>query len=160
MLWETMEMKKRTKRYHYKESGLDNIYLANGFDWVDTPRGRALWIDNVEGLHRAIGRTLINEKKSLTGREFRFLRHELNLTQQLVALMLDVDVQTVGRWERDETDIHGSADRLIKLLYAEKVNKNPKVHELLKRLAELDEAVNGDTELELETTPSGWQIAA
>jgi putative transcriptional regulator len=151
-------MKKRTKRYHYKESGLDNIYLANGFEWITTPRGKALKIEDVEGLHRAIGKTLINEKKSLTGREFRFLRHELNLTQQLVALMVDVDVQTVGRWERDETEIQGSAERLVKLLYAEKISENPKVHELLERLGALDEAMNGETELELEATASGWEV--
>jgi putative transcriptional regulator len=160
MPWETVEMKRKPKGYHYKESGLDNIYLVNGYEWVKTPRGKALKIEDVDGLHRAIGLALINEKKSLTGREFRFLRHELNLTQQAVGMMVGVDVQTVGRWERDECEVHGSAERLIKLLYAEKISENPKISELLGRLAELDEALNGDAEIELraEVTSSGeWE---
>ena len=45
----------RTKPYHYKGCGLDNVYLHGGVTYVDTPRGKAVQIENIEGLHRAIG---------------------------------------------------------------------------------------------------------
>jgi putative transcriptional regulator len=46
----------RSDRYHYTECGLDNIYLLNGFDPVETPRGKGVTIRNIDGLHRAIGK--------------------------------------------------------------------------------------------------------
>ena len=51
-------------RYHYSECGLDNIYLYNGFEFVETPRGRAVNIRDIEGLHRAIGLILVRDKKN------------------------------------------------------------------------------------------------
>ena len=73
-------------RYHYRECGLDNIYLLNGFEYVETPRGMGVTIKARQGLHKAIGAMLV-EKRSLTGKEFRFLRHELTLTQANLAGM-------------------------------------------------------------------------
>lgn len=146
--------------YHYTESGLDNVYLLNGYETVETPRGVGVMITDVEGLHRAIGDILTRERKSLSGREFRFLRHEINLTQQNLSALLGVDVQTVGRWEREETEIPGPAQGLIRLLYQEKANGNLQISEPLERLAELDELISADEEITLDNTPSGWRPVA
>jgi putative transcriptional regulator len=148
------------ERYHYTECGLDNIYLVNGFDYVPTPRGMAVNIRNIEGLHRAIGQILVREKQNLTGREFRFLRHEMNLTQQNLAAVLRVDVQSVARWEKGQNKrpIDGPAQGLIRVLYEQFIGGNEKITEPLKRLAELDEIMNEDDEdIALEDTDHGWQ---
>ena len=150
----------RPKLYHYRGCGLDNIYLEGGVNYIQTPRGKTVQIEDTEGLHRAIGRWLVHEKKKLTGKEFRFLRHELNLTQQDLAALLRVGVQSVGRWERGETEIPGPAQGLIALLYAEKANGNTAVSEPLERLAELDEKMAGDEGIKFLTGPEGWSIAA
>ena len=60
--------------YKYTECGLKNVYLVNGFHERKTPYGKAVSIDNVEGLHRVIGLHLADNKPNLTGAEFRFLR--------------------------------------------------------------------------------------
>jgi putative transcriptional regulator len=52
-------MAQSDRRYHYRECGLDNIYLLNGFDPVETPRGVSVQIRDREGLHLAIGRCLV-----------------------------------------------------------------------------------------------------
>jgi DNA-binding transcriptional regulator YiaG len=148
-------------RYHYTECGLDNIYLGNGFEVVETPRGKGVQIKDREGLHRAIGNMLVCEKKELNGREFRFLRHELNMTQLVLATMLGVDTQTVARWEKGKGDISGPAQALIKLIYAEHTRRNQEISTLLRQLADLDELINGDDEpVEFRDTDEGWQPAA
>jgi len=148
----------RSDRYHYTECGLDNIYLLNGFDPVETPRGMGTTIKNVDGLHRAIGEMLVEEKKALTGKEFRFLRHEVNLTQQDLAAIVGVNVQTVARYEKRKDAVDGPVQRLLGLLYSEYVKGNKGIIEPLKTLAELDEVIHGDEEdVVFEAIGEGWQ---
>jgi putative transcriptional regulator len=149
-----------SRPYQYRECGLDNVWLVGGVEHTETPRGKGTTIKDIEGLHRVIGSILVREKKNLTGKEFRFLRHEINATQQVVSALLGVDVQTVGRWERGETEIPGPAQGLIRLLYEEKINGNRKICEPLERLAELDEQICGDEEITLHETPEGWEAIA
>jgi putative transcriptional regulator len=151
-------------RYHYKESGLDNIYLVNGFDFIDTPHGRAVNIRNIDGLHRAIGLMLAREKQNLTGKEFRFLRHEMGLTQRDLAAILRVDVQSVARWEKGQTKrpIDGPAQGLIRVMYEQYIGGNERIVDPIKRLAELDEIINDgevDEDISFEDTEEGWQPA-
>jgi putative transcriptional regulator len=58
--------------YHYTDSGLDNIYLVNGFNKSETAYGEAVAIDDIDGLHNAIGRWLINDATPITGAKLRF----------------------------------------------------------------------------------------
>ena len=58
--------------YHYVESGLDNIYLVNGFDFINSPAGQSVIIQDLDGLHEAIGRSLIHDRKALSGKRFVF----------------------------------------------------------------------------------------
>jgi putative transcriptional regulator len=149
----------QSDRYHYSECGLDNVYLLNGFEYVETPRGRGVAIKDREGLHLAIGRLLVRERKILTGKEFRFLRHELDMTQQLVANLSRVDVQTVARWEKGKTEIPGSAQGMIRVLYEEKTGGNREIAQLLLELAELDEAIHSEDEAIAfeKDMEEGWQ---
>ena len=96
-------MKAMKGLYHYKESGLNDVYLVNGFEYVETPTGRSVIIQDLDDLHDAIGEFLITERKVLSGDEIRFLRHELNMSQNVLACTLDVTEQTVRRWEQDKS---------------------------------------------------------
>ena len=147
--------------YHYTECGLDNVYLMNGFEYVETPRGTGVKIYDIEGLHVAIARVLVREKKTLEGKEFRFLRHELNLTQQDLAALLGVDVQRLARWEKDRNkQIDGPAQRVLRVLYEEHTNGNRNIIEPLRRLAALDEIIGDDEDEFVEYVPNeGWQPA-
>ena len=127
-----------TKPYNYTECGLDNVFLVNGFELKD---GR-LRIDNIEGLHREIGRWLVSNKKSLSGAEIRFLRHELEMSQATVAKLLGVTEQTVLRWERKRSDRNtknAAAERTLRLLYLDKIAEHPKVIEVLESIADLED---------------------
>ena len=149
------------RRYRYTECGLDNIYLLNGFEPVSTPRGEGVRIQDVEGLHRAIGLLLVRDKKNLNGKEFRFLRHEMNMTQHDLAAILMVDAQTVARWEKGRTKrpIDGPAQGLLRVMYEKYVGGDPEIIATLRRLAELDEVTNGaeDQDILFEVTEEDWQ---
>ncbi len=134
-----------TEAYHYTESGLNDIYLANGFEMN---AGR-LRIHDIEGLHRAIGRWLVSTRKQLSGGEIRFLRHELELSQVTLSTLLGVTERTVIRWERDREnrDIgNPSAERTLRLLYMEKEFGNSDVSGSLERIANLEDRINQPVE--------------
>jgi len=144
-------------RHHYRESGLSNVYLINGFSYVETPHGRSVIIEDVDGLHGAIGQFLTREKKSLSGKEFRFLRHELDLSQARLAALFGVDAQSVARWEKGRTRIPGAVERMIRAVYEEHIGGHRAVTEILSGLVELDDMA--EHELSFEDTEEGWRSA-
>ena len=150
-----------TMTYHYRQCGLDNVYLRNGFQFESTKHGKTIRIHDIDGLHLAIGMCLIQEKKILSGPEIRFLRHELDLSQKTLGNLLDKSDQAVARWEKGKAKIDGPADRLLRLLYeSHAVENGPRnrIRELLEQLSELDSSDLGD--VQFEDTDTGWSRAA
>lgn len=144
--------------YHYKECGLDRVYLMNGFVIRETPRGTTISIADLDGLHRAIGQMLLDERKRLSGKEFRFLRHELGMSQATLAHLLGADEQTVARWEKGQTRVPKAAEANLRLLYEERIRGNVKVSDTLQRIADLEDTL--DRRMEFIETDQGWDAAA
>jgi putative transcriptional regulator len=142
--------------YHYTESGLDNVYLANGYEFVEAPGGRTLRITDIDGLHEAIGRTLTIDKKSLSGREIRFLRNEMLMSQAMLAKLLEVAEQTIFRWEKGKAEIPKPAEALIRLLYREHIRDKAGIRRSLERLADLEDSLD---RISLRRTDRGWHPA-
>ena len=111
--------------YHYRESGLSNVYLVNGYREIETSYGRGVSIEDVEGLHMAIAHALIEEKPSLTGPEVRFIRKLLELTQTQLAQLLGVEDQSVRRWEKLPR-VPKQADHGIRLVFRDLTHKATK----------------------------------
>jgi putative transcriptional regulator len=146
-----------SKRFRYTACGLDNVFLLNGYKLRTTPYGKAFAIDNIDGLHAAIGQRLIREKKTLNGKEIRFLRHELSLSQNGLATLLGIDEQSVARWEKGQAGISGPADKMIRLIYAEAIGSKTEIARMLKHIAELDEHI--DRDFLFQATGTTWKAA-
>lgn len=145
--------------YHYKESGLDNVYLENGFRVHQTPYGEGISIQNTDGLHRMIGQWLVSVPKKLTGAELKFLRLEMELTQRDLGGLLAQEEQAIRRWEKCRTrPINGSADRLLRALYNEYIGGDGTVRSMVDRLAELN--VVEHPRAVLRETHDQWLVAA
>lgn len=144
--------------YRYTECGLRNVWLVNGYREETTPYGRAVAIENVDGLHRAIGRTIVRRPGRMTGAEFRFLRKELELSQEVLARYLGSDVQALARWEKGRARVPGPADRFLRGLYREHADGNAEIRKLVERLAEADAPDAGRLEFSLKGR--GWREAA
>jgi putative transcriptional regulator len=126
--------------YHYTESGLDNIYLVNGYAVHKTAYGKGVSIENTDALHKEIGKWLISLPKPLNGAELRFLRLELEQTQRHLAEILGTTEQTLRLWEKHRKEaMPGPADRLLRALYAEYIGGNGDIRRMLERLTELDQ---------------------
>ena len=143
---------------HYPDCGLDDIFLLNGYEKVETPYGHGISVHDVDGLRAAIAWHLVTRKKLLTGKEVRFLRKEIDLTQSELGRLFGVDAQTVARWEKGENNVSGPADRLLRALYLEHVNGDLKVQDMLRVLDELDAQLKDHQNF--RQTDDGWCSAA
>lgn len=141
--------------YHYKEIGLRNVWLANGYRTIDTEYGKATAIEDVEGLHQTISKSMATSKPRLTGAEFRFLRKELCLSQAGFGDLFGLQAQTVALWERGKQRVPKWADRMIRVLYLESIGGNDKVNDLIKRLNDIDQQRLERKQI-FQETAKGW----
>ena len=152
------------ERYHYTECGLDDVFLLNGFERNASPRGRTIAIKDIDALHRAIGEHVSRHRKALSGRELRFLRQEMLMSQATLAHLLDVSEQTVHRWEAEKTSCPRAADALIRRLYLEHGNAaDETLRDALRSIAEREDALDRKQELTfaLSSGPKAeWALAA
>jgi DNA-binding transcriptional regulator YiaG len=105
--------------YHYKACGLDNVILE-GVDMVQDDAGeKTMTIKAVGRLHKVIAAMVVQKPHALNGKELRFLRTEMGMTQAELANILRCESLTISRWERDENPINEAADALVRLLAEE-----------------------------------------
>jgi len=146
--------------YRYTMCGLDDIYLASGYERTDTDYGAGVVIHDMDGLHRAIGLHLATEKKALNPKEVRFLRHEMDLTQAELGDLLRVTDQTVARWEKGEVPIPGPADLLLRAFYLGHVSKKFDMRKLAEELRARDAPATTSRQLFAPTADGKWQAIA
>lgn len=144
--------------YHYRTCGLENIYLLNGFREIEYAGESAISIHDLSGLHRAITYSLVNKLESLSGREFRFLRVEMDLSQAALGKLFGVSDQAIAKWEKEQSRISTPAELLIRAYAEDKVlDHSGRVAELLEKLAKSDR--KGIGKLEFHETNQGWKPA-
>ena len=124
--------------YHYTECGLDEIYLVNGYEVHETHYGRGVSVKDADGLHKAIGCWLANSKKALDGKEIRFLRKEMDLTQSELGDILSVNAQTLARWEKAQIEMPGPAEMLLRVVYLQHVGGKINVRKLAEHLRQVE----------------------
>lgn len=109
-------------RYHYKECGLDYVWLDEIEIYFcsnpqcklhNEPLGA---IPKVEILHSMLAKTLIANIFPFTGKESRFLRTYFRLKSKQWAEYLTVSAETVSRWEKGVEHIGLQSDNLMRLI--------------------------------------------
>jgi DNA-binding transcriptional regulator YiaG len=108
--------------YHYTESGLDNVMVYGVMPCVDDDGDEVVTIANIDGLHRAIAQAIVTHKSGISGKELRFLRTEMGLTQAKLAQIVHHEAQSVARWEKGECPISPTAETVIRLLATQRLN--------------------------------------
>ena len=143
--------------YHYTQCGLDDIWLVNGYEIYDTPYGKGVSVQDVEGLSDLIAISLTEKPAPLTGKEFRFLRLALEMSQKRIGELVGKEAQTIANWEKSEK-LHQDADFLIRHIYKQtKINQHSNYTEMVDHLNNLD---RDSFKTKFQKTDDGWQKAA
>jgi putative transcriptional regulator len=139
---------------HYTQCGLDNVFLLNGFEWTSLQGGEeALRIEDIEGLHKAIAKAIVDSPEPLDAQTF------LDMAQRQVGVMLELTEDAVSLWERAKSPIPRSADIVLRAMAQEHCNGNTRVSALIERFNQLDREVHEHT-IQLCTREGHWQEAA
>ena len=142
--------------YRYKGAGLQNIWILNGYRIENTPYGEGAAVEDVEGLHKAIGLHLIDSKPHLSGAEFRFLRKEMNMSQKFLGQFLGYEDQTIAIWEKNKGKIPKTVDLFVRAIYSEYVKKEASmITKMIKRLSDIDRIKN-KRKLVFREAEDGW----
>lgn len=142
---------------HYRQCGLDDVYLINGYTIHETSYGGGVSVENVDGLHQAIARNIVRHKRMLGAKEIRFLRKMLGFTQADLARKLRYDTQSVARWEKGQTEINGASDLCIRAFYLGRETEGVNLLQLAEDLAELNII---DFPQYFVERPDGWHPSA
>ena len=118
--------------YQYTACGLDNVWLASGYAVKNTRHGQAVAVNDVVGLHQLIAQTLIDKHGRLTGKEFRFLRTQLGLSQEALGAMLDFSENAVSLWERKDT-VPAACDQWLRISVLGKLEGQTKLADAIAR---------------------------
>ena len=118
--------------YRYADSGLDNV-IVEGVNFVaDNSGEECVMIPNINGLHRTIAHGIVVRRGSMSGRELRFIRTEMGMTQAQLAEMLHRESLAVSRSERGGSPIDANAEALVRLYAIQdlKLPDSPGVREI------------------------------
>lgn len=140
--------------YHYTECGLDNVWLANGYTAKDTPYGTAVSVANADELLSLLAQRIVSKPARLSGKEFRFLRVQMGLSQSALAKAQGVSEQAVSLWER-----HGKVpkanDALIRLCYLSHARGDEPLRDAFHRVMEVERLIH--QKIVATAGPRGWK---
>lgn len=145
-------------KYHYIESGLDHVYITGLTPIVDDDGDEVIEIPYVAGLHAEIARGIVLSKGAIDGKELRFLRTEMGMTQAQLSEKVDVDAQTVGRWEREETPVSSTAELVIRRIAGERLVNA--FDESMERLVDRVQSEEIDEDINIEPQGEGYRLCA
>src|SRR5258706_2984833 len=97
---------KKQESYHYKECGLDNVFLRNiDLRVCDECGAKIPRLPRMRELHATIARAVAMQPCPLRGQDIRFLRKQLGYSAKEWATFLRTDASTLSRWENDQQEI-------------------------------------------------------
>lgn len=125
--------------FRYQGCGLDNVFLVNGYKIIESVAGnKSIFIEDIEDLHKAIARSIVDDASPLDAQTFKFLRKELGMSQRQFGEFLDMTEGSVSLWERARQPIPQAAQIFIRALVKEKCSGNAELMKTIERLNTLD----------------------
>lgn len=103
--------------YHYKESGLDYVYLVGVLQYKCSCGENFVEIPRINELHLLIGKNIVCKKDLLRGEEVKFLRKEMGIKSKNMAAMLSLNPETYSRWENGKQEVAACHDKTLRMMY-------------------------------------------
>lgn len=140
--------------YHYKDAGLKNVWLVNGYSVRKTAYGQGVVIEDVTGLTRTICKALVRKPGRLSGAEFRYLRLHLDMSQKALAKFFGNTEQSVANWEKSGR-VPLWADRGIRLVWEGNEEGSQAIKTVMDRLRTIDRILS--SKIVIRETRAGWR---
>jgi len=152
------------KPHHYRECGLDYVYLLNGFKIHETPYGKGVSIQHADELHAAIAREIVSSPRPIRGQEARFLRSLMDASQADLARTMGTTRISVTRWEnKPDQALPGTADTALRLIYTNCTEADSLIKRTMDMLRERDDASHGKkavpNKITLRARGGSWDTA-
>ncbi|MBI3447401.1 MAG: helix-turn-helix domain-containing protein [Acidobacteria bacterium] len=127
----------RRSPYHYRISGLDNVFLVGITVYSCAKCGsRSPVIPRIMELQGLIAQELTRKRSRLSGRELRFLRTNAGFPARQFASLLGVSPEHLSRIENGKIRQLGTtADKLARFISATKADRE-NVHQELMKMAD------------------------
>jgi len=103
------------ENYHYRECGLDNVTIV-GLSVRKCPECGNIMplVPNIEGLHDALARAIINKDGALTPAEIVFLRKSMGWSGTIFARNMHCDRAQISKWEHGAVAMSKPYDLLLR----------------------------------------------
>jgi DNA-binding transcriptional regulator YiaG len=117
---------KRLSKHEDKRLGLPGVRITL-FNAVTLEkcalcaRVESVTVGNLEGLIATVALTRAQHPARLNGGEILFLRKAMEFTAKEMATRLDVNEQTISRWENDADPIGAQSEKLLRLLVGDQL---------------------------------------
>ncbi len=103
--------------WKFQESGLRNVVLS-GVEIISCKSCESDMpiIPNVNDLMSVLALALVSKPYKLTGKEVRYLRKHIGMTQDMFSRQVKVDKTTVSKWENADDPVGPQSDLLIRYI--------------------------------------------
>ena len=115
----------------YPHFALANLFLENGYVCEQSPYGEITSYLDEDGLEECIRRILICTPIKMNGRQLRFLRRGLGLSQEAFGVLIDRDGQTIARLEKSSDEVPNFVDLEIRARYFSRFEPSKSIGEIL-----------------------------
>jgi transcriptional regulator with XRE-family HTH domain len=115
----------KDRPYHYKESGLDYVWLVGVSQYKCKECGEVVVeIPRINELHLLIGKNIVCRRELLTGQEVRYLRKEIGMKSKDMAAALSIEPETYSRWENGKQVSAPCHDKGLRMIYVMNASEN------------------------------------
>jgi len=149
--------KSKKNVHHYLDCGLENVFLEGGFEVIDTPYGQGITIDDLDGYIAVLLIALSKKPMPLNGKEFRFLRTELDLSQTTMGELCGRKERRLRDWEKNNENVPDPANTIIRIVYKERFDPTVTFEGLSKDIRNLQALDRKAYEMKLVSTDDGWR---
>ena len=145
--------------HHYITCGLDNIWLDNGYRYSESAYGPTVAIADIPGLNRAIAIAVVTKASGLSGPEIRFLRKHMAMSQESLATLIGIGVQSIAAWEKGRGDIPRPSEKLLRLIALGFCNGHATIRRAIDEI-NFDDHAKHEERVVFHERDSKWQKAA
>lgn len=145
--------------YHFTESGLDYVWLKNGYREAHGLHGPMIAVSHSDMLHELIAQAVVDLARPLQNAEIRYLRHHMSLSRSALAESLGVSELALAQWEMGKAVIPFAPDKLLRLMIRAKGNARVTLRRAMHTVNWDMQTTPKPARLVFEETRSRWSTA-